>query len=113
RVGLQTALQNTSPLTVLAPTNTAFAGVNVAALTDAQLTSILQYHVIGGTQPQYLKDLNALTANTNVATLLTGKSVIINRPGTVRINGSTNVTAADQLAINGVVHKIDKVLVIP
>ena len=110
RVNLQTALQSTNPITIFAPTNTAFSTVNLKNLTDAQLTDILKYHVLGGSQPQYLKDLTALTATANLATLLTGKNLSVVRPGAVKINRTVNVLKPDLIVDNGVIHKIDQVL---
>jgi len=105
----------TNPLTnvtVFAPTNAAFdnlasaLGTNLAGvLAHPELASILLYHVVNG------EVLSTSLANGPIATL-NGQSVLINLPinGGVTVNNS-NVTLADVLAGNGVVHVIDAVLV--
>jgi uncharacterized surface protein with fasciclin (FAS1) repeats len=99
-------------LTVFAPTNAAFdnlataLGTNLAGvLAHPELESILLYHVVGG------EVLSTSLTNGPVATV-NGQSVLINLPasGGVTVNNA-NVTLADVLAGNGVVHVIDAVLV--
>ena len=96
--------------TVFAPTNTAFdnavtalglADIN-ALLASSDLTSILLYHVLGS------EVLEADLANGMVPTL-NGQSVTVDISGPT-INTS-NITATDLLADNGVVHVLDAVLV--
>lgn len=99
-------------LTVFAPTNTAFdnlataLGTNLAGvLAHPELANILLYHVVAG------EVLSTSLTNGPVATL-NGQSVLIDLPviGGVTVNNA-NVTLADVLAGNGVVHVIDAVLV--
>ena len=97
-------------LTVFAPTNTAFDNLATALGTDLngvlahpQLADILLYHVIGD------EVLSTELMNGAVPTL-NGQDVTINLMGGVMVNTS-NVTLADLVVSNGVVHVIDAVLV--
>jgi uncharacterized surface protein with fasciclin (FAS1) repeats len=97
-------------LTVFAPTNTAFDNLATALGTDLagilanpELEDILLYHVVGS------EVLSTALVNGPVATL-NGQSVTINLMSGVMVNNA-NVTAADLLSDNGVVHVIDAVLV--
>ena len=49
RVGIDAPLNGAGTFTVFAPTNAAFtaAGINLDDLTDAELTNVLLYHVLG------------------------------------------------------------------
>ena len=102
----------TNPLaefTVFAPTNTAFDALATALGTDLNgilalpnLADVLTYHVVTGTV------LSTDLVAGPVATV-NGDNVIVTLTGGVKINDA-NVTTADVLADNGVVHVIDKVL---
>ena len=115
KAGLADALRS-GTLTVFAPTDQAFreAGIqNVDNLTAAQLTPILQYHVLSTRVPA----ANLQTANSvPTQTLLTGANgvayVTKTSSGSVSVNGK-RVTTADIAADNGVVHIIDGVLMPP
>jgi uncharacterized surface protein with fasciclin (FAS1) repeats len=109
--GLDAALASGGPFTVFAPTDAAFAKLPAGTLNSlianpAQLADVLRYHVVSG------QVLSSQLANGQVApTLLTGRSLTVTiAPGSVRVNTS-NVTAADVRALNGVIHVIDTVLV--
>jgi uncharacterized surface protein with fasciclin (FAS1) repeats len=107
-----------SPFTVFAPTNDAFAKLltelglpNLAAIPAATLNAVLQYHVVAGA--------NVLAAslqnNQSVTTFQTGKFTIdLSTPTSPKIkdgaNRVTNIIATDVQANNGVVHAIDRVL---
>lgn len=113
KANLVTTLDGTTPYTVFAPTNEAFEelfnelGVSgIADIDVATLTPILLYHVANGTLTS--SQINAGT----LATLNTDASIEVTVDGsTITLNGDTQVTQADILASNGVVHVIDKVLV--
>jgi len=108
--GLAGTLSGVGPFTVFAPTDAAFnalpAGVLNLLLADPTglLTDVLLYHVVGGTA------LSSSLSNGQTITTLLGEDV------TVTINGSgvfindAEVTVADIVADNGVVHVIDAVL---
>jgi uncharacterized surface protein with fasciclin (FAS1) repeats len=112
--GLGGALSVPGPLTVVAPTNAAFASLLAElGLTKTQLlantgllTQVLTYHVVSG------RVLRAdVPIGTPIATL---------EGDTFTVNGSlviadqrartANVAATDVLASNGVIHVIDRVL---
>ncbi|WP_081659294.1 fasciclin domain-containing protein [Pedobacter glucosidilyticus] len=109
------ALSAAGPLTVFAPTNQAFINANfatVAAIQQADpatLTSILTYHVVQG------RVLSTdLTEGATPATLNGGR-VTITLSGGAKVKGvgnatPSNITAADIITTNGVVHVIDQVL---
>ncbi|MDX1686091.1 MAG: fasciclin domain-containing protein [Saprospiraceae bacterium] len=115
RVDLTAVLQGDGPFTVFAPTNSAFdaLGVDLNALSDAQLTNILLYHVLGGNVTS--SDLQE--GKTYSSTASTGgyggtsPSLLIEKSGSdVILNGDINVTQADIDASNGTIHVIDNVL---
>ena len=110
---LVTTLQGAGPFTVFAPTDAAFASAlgNLGLTKDELfadkelLTSILLHHVVSGTV------LSTDLANGEVATLNpNGADVTVDITSGVMIDGA-NVTAADLIAGNGVVHVVDAVLV--
>lgn len=106
---LTEALSGDGPFTVFAPSNAAFGKLDPEVLnniisTPSLLTSLLQYHVAGAA-------LTSDQLNGSVQTLLSGQSLAVENSGGVTINGSSNVTTADVLASNGVIHVIDEVLI--
>ena len=110
--GLAETLNGDGPFTVFAPTDAAFANVPAetldAVLADpALLTAILTYHVVGSTA------LSTDLMDGMAVTTLNGAdvTVTINMDG-VFINDA-QVTMADIVADNGVVHVIDAVLLPP
>ena len=108
-------LSGNGPLTVFAPTNQAFMNAgfaNIAAIQNADpatLTSILTYHVVSGRI--FSSDLTegAKPATLNTATL----TISLNGGAKVKGNGNptaANITQANLLTSNGVIHVVDKVL---
>jgi uncharacterized surface protein with fasciclin (FAS1) repeats len=118
---LADTLSSPGPFTVFAPTNAGFAALPAGVLDDlmkpankGQLIDILTYHVL----PQQVlsKDLKPFQAVETVE----GKLLHVQEwGGKVHVGPSLdskdlkNVTAADNLASNGVVHIIDGVLLPP
>ncbi len=109
--GLVETLQGDGPFTVFAPTNAAFAKIPAATLEDllkpenkAKLQSILTYHVVPG--KVMAQDVVGMKS---AKTVEGGKVNISAKNGTVKINDAT-VTATDIVALNGVIHVIDTVL---
>lgn len=112
------------PFTVFAPTNDAFTALNtelapggIAGLTEATLTNVLLYHVVGGANVRS----TALTPNgtTTVNPLLGGGQTFgIILPGTMGnianvIDSSertSGIVAVDVQAANGVIHVLNRVL---
>ncbi len=111
--GLVPTLQGEGPFTIFAPTDAAFAalpaGTVEALLADPQgaLTQILLYHAVGA------KALSTSLSNGQFVKTINGKSVSVKiDAGKVFINNA-QVTVADVLADNGVVHVIDAVILPP
>ena len=112
KAGLVSTLGRSGPYTVFAPTNAAFAKVpkqtlNALLADKAKLKAVLLYHVVPGkvTAAKVVKLTSAKTAN--------GERVRIRVKGSaVYVNGA-RVTKADVMAVNGVIHVIDSVLVPP
>lgn len=113
---LTTALDETGPYTVFAPTDAAFAALLDALGTDAEtlladtelLTSVLLYHVVPGVF--YAEDVAELDG-ASVATAYWGSTVDItaNEEDGVLVDDAT-VVSTDIEASNGVVHVIDSVI---
>ena len=102
-------LKRPGPLTVLAPTDEAFAKIPKADL-DAlmkdkvKLAAVLQYHVLAGNVSS--ADLKMMRDFGTVQ----GKRIQISSVGaTLKINNAT-IVKADISASNGVIHVIDTVL---
>jgi uncharacterized surface protein with fasciclin (FAS1) repeats len=120
KAGLSATLNGSTELTVFAPTDAAFtslatrlgfanAGAMVTALTPAQLSSILSYHVVAGEVKR--------------AAVPTGTDIVSVEGGAFRVRtvGSdlfitdellrdSKISATDVEASNGVVHVVDSVL---
>jgi len=117
---VQTLSQDGS-LTVFAPTDAAFASflsangfANLDAVPTPVLKEILLNHLVNGTNLStnlstgYVKTLGKGSASTT-NTL----SMYINTSNGVSLNGVSNVTQADIIATNGVIHKVDAVIGLP
>jgi uncharacterized surface protein with fasciclin (FAS1) repeats len=111
--GLVETLSGEGPFTVFAPTNDAFAQLPKGTLTkllkpenQEQLKKILTYHVVSGSvKSKMLKSGKVDTVEGSPITVkIKGKKVMIN---------NANVTKADIKTSNGVVHKIDRVIMPP
>ena len=119
RVGLTDDLDvPANRFTVFAPTDEAFAaaGIDLGSLSDEELLNILSYHVVSGSllRTQDIEDGDSEVGSFNT----TGPGdnalplFINNTGGTVTVNEAT-VTTADIIAVNGVIHIIDMVLMPP
>lgn len=107
--GLDGALSDlTANLTVFAPVDDAFTGIDVNALLadpTGDLTKILQYHVLGA------EVLSSTLMDGQTATTLLNQDVTV----TIDVNGGVMINdamviVADIPTLNGVVHVIDGVL---
>lgn len=96
-------LKGPGPFTVFAPTDAAFDKLDNVPSGDP-LRDVLLYHVVNGAVGS-----GNLTAGM-VPTLLMNESVTVTLAGGVKINAS-NVTMANIIAKNGVIHVVDTVLV--
>lgn len=109
--GLVDTLKGEGPFTVFAPTDAAFAALPAGTVDSLllpenkdQLVAILTYHVVPGavTSDQLAgQRLSVATVN--------GADVHIDGRNGVKVEDS-NVTTADIIASNGVIHVIDAVL---
>lgn len=115
--GLTEVLQTQDPLTLLAPTEEAWAAVPAQVQTFLfsaagrdQLRDILLYHVFGA----HLHS-KRLTNGDAYRTLYRDYklTVQITDDGKVRFGATANVVEADLFASNGVVHRVDAVLLPP
>ncbi len=109
--GLVDTLKGAGPFTVFAPTDAAFAKLPAGTVemllkpeNKAKLTSILTYHVVAGAVPA------AQVVSLDKADTVNGEAVAISSAGGKVKVGNANVTKADVMASNGVIHVIDTVL---
>jgi len=116
QAGFATTFESKGPLTVLAPSNEAFAKLPPAQLESLrkpenvqQLQQVLLYHVIPAAAPS-----SALKGTSgDVPTARGTDKVKINGTGAaIKVNGAT-VVRPDVQAANGIVHVIDTVLLAP
>jgi uncharacterized surface protein with fasciclin (FAS1) repeats len=112
---LVSTLSGTGPFTVFAPTNDAFDNLESGLLDKLikpqnkdTLTKILTYHVVSGvSDAAAVLELDGESVDT-----VEGDSIqidIVNNM--VVLNDTANVTKADIMASNGIIHVIDDVLV--
>ncbi|MBC8083912.1 MAG: fasciclin domain-containing protein [Hymenobacter sp.] len=129
KADLVTTLSGTVPLTVLAPTNAAFAQLpapfnTAASITaipagDPQITAlrnILLYHVLAGRKAaaDFPTGASAQVTQKMASAGINDNTVYASKTGTtIRLNGATSVVTADVAASNGIIHAIDRVLMAP
>ncbi len=121
--GLVDTLKGVGPFTVFAPTNAAFTALPAGTVdsllkpeSKPMLTKVLTYHVgPGKLDAAALKQ--QITAGGGKAMLTTaagGKLTAMASGNTITVadesGGTANVTIADVLQSNGVIHVVDKVL---
>jgi len=107
-------LKSDGPFTVFAPTNEAFAALPAGTLESLlkeenkdQLIQILTYHVVAGeVKSTDLSD--GMKAKT-----VEGSEIKINISDSGAMINDANVTSADIVAANGIVHVIDRVILPP
>lgn len=119
RVGLTATLEGEGPFTVFAPTDAAFEALltelnanSLDDIDDATLTQVLLNHVVAGKvmstdlSSGYVNSLASGAEETQV-------SILVDLSNGVMLNNRSKVTTPDVTADNGVIHVIDKVLLIP
>ncbi len=118
--GLVPALKGAGPLTLLAPTNDAFAklpkGTRDGLLkpeNKAQLAALLQYHVVPGRFTAQDIVSKAKAAPLSAPTVAGPPVTLSVRGKSVRVNKTATVTRTDIPAGNGVIHLINAVLAPP
>ncbi|SIN75838.1 Uncaracterized surface protein containing fasciclin (FAS1) repeats [Algoriphagus halophilus] len=113
--GLKEEFATRENITVFAPTNAAFAKIglnslNISGIDPAILREILRYHVFGGGRlfsedlvdgPIIMSEGGTLIVNTS-----SSNTFVIDENG-----GSSNLIETNIQASNGVIHKIDAVLI--
>ncbi|MEO6747526.1 MAG: fasciclin domain-containing protein [Caldimonas sp.] len=121
--GLVDTLKSPGPFTVFAPTNAAFSALPAGTVdtllkpeSKPALTKVLTYHVVPGkldaaTLKQQItagggKAMLKTASGGSLTAMASGNGIAI----TDESGGSANVTIADVLQSNGVIHVIDKVL---
>ena len=124
KANLTITLQGNGPYTVFAPTNEAFTTflaannyANLDAVPVPALTQILLNHVISGkslstdlSDNTYVKTLGKGNASTtNTLSMYVAKSA----SGGVKLNGVSNVSTANIVASNGIIHIVDAVIGLP
>ncbi len=110
--GLVDTLKGAGPFTVFAPTDEAFAKLPAGTVEDllkpenkAKLVAILTYHVVPG------KVMAAdIAGKKTMAKTVQGTEVTIDAMKGVMVDNA-NVTKADIVADNGVIHVIDAVII--
>jgi len=111
QANLVDALSGDGPLTVFGPTDAAFAAISsvVAGLTVEKLAEILEYHVISGVAAKAAD----LTNGEVLQPLFEGHALTVqlSRGVFIQAEGNTvQVTKADRLCTNGIIHVVDAVL---
>lgn len=120
--GLGGAFAGADGWTVLAPNNSAFAAaegfLGEGEFTDAQITEILQYHVLPDAVTNSSELLALLAENDGEVSVpsATGEAVVITQAGDGSISfndgqASLDLSNLDYFASNGIIHLIDGVLV--
>ena len=116
--GLVDTLNSAGPFTVFAPTDAAFAKLPAGTVdtllkpeNKATLVKILTYHVV----PGKVEAATVVTLDGKKVATVQGQDVTVNVAGgkvslTEAMGGTSNVTATDVQASNGVIHVIDTVL---
>ena len=122
--GLVDTLQGAGPFTVFAPTNAAFAKLPAGTVetllkpeNKATLTKVLTYHVVPGrmTAVSLMKAVKEGEGEAHLKTVA-GETLTVKQagPGKLTVTDAkgdvANVTIADVLQSNGVIHVIDTVL---
>lgn len=111
KAGLTESLKAPGPITMFAPTNDAFKSVPARTMDElardpARLKAVLAYHVV----PARL--LAADVKNGSVKTAQ-GGNVALAKAGDFVTVEEAMVQQADIVAVNGVVHTVDRVLIPP
>lgn len=109
--GMTEQLRSGGPLTIFAPTDAAFSQLpkgewEQISRDKAKLASLLSYHMISGS-------IKIVEVKPGMARSVEGATLQLKSDnGMVSINGA-RVTESDLIADNGIIHAIDKVLILP
>jgi len=106
---------NSSTFTIFAPTDTAFANIDISGLTPEQVTNVVLNHALAGNFTS--SDLSNGYVKTNATETYSGDGnridLYINTDNGVVLNGNAAVSQANLEAFNGTVHVVDAVITIP
>ena len=121
--GLVETLKSPGPFTVFAPTNTAFAALPAGTVdtllkpeSKPTLTKVLTYHVVSGKMDAaaLMAAVKAGNGKAMLKTVSGGTLTATSNGSAVMLmdesGGTANVTIADVIQSNGVIHVVDKVL---
>lgn len=111
KAGLADTLKAAGPFTVFAPTNDAFQAVPAKTLAElsgdpARLKDVLNFHLVPARLPA-AEVKNASVKSTQ------GANLAVSKAGEIVTVEDAMVETADIAATNGVVHKVDRVLLPP
>lgn len=111
KAGLASTLNGAGSFTVFAPSNEAFKAVPQKVMDEltadpAKLKDVLTYHVVPA------KVMSSEVKNSSVKSVQ-GANLALSKAGTFVTVEDAMVLTADQVATNGVVHIVDRVLLPP
>jgi uncharacterized surface protein with fasciclin (FAS1) repeats len=107
RTGLASTMDGLEGVTIFVPSNEALAAIERLNLSTEQMSSIIRYHIVPGVEYSSTMHDNA------VFPTLQGESVSINVQGDRIFVNDAEITSVNILTANGVVHRINKVLLPP
>jgi len=120
RADLVSTLNGAGPFTVFAPTNDAFENFLTAngfnSLEDIPvevLSSVLLNHVVSGSVSSSQLSTGYIETAATEATSGANINMYVNTSNGVTLNGSSQVTQADIVADNGIVHIVNEVIGLP
>ncbi len=120
RANLVATLDGTTTYTVFAPNNTAFeAFLNANGFASVEdvpveiLTNILLNHVLNGAVESSSLTTGYVNTLATFGSTDANLSLYVDVSSGVLLNNSVNVTSADNMADNGVIHAVDAVIGIP
>lgn len=91
--------------TVFAPDDNAFMGVDLSNYTESEIIGVLKYHIIPGVEA-------SVNIKTGYFITTDGSRLTVdNTAQGITLGNGANVISADNLANNGIVHGINKVLI--
>jgi len=105
--GLEETIATQSPITIFAPLNVAFENVDLEGYDQEAIGSVLKFHVATASTPSWE------LANGQVLETLQNESVTIRIENGRGFIEQAEIVAIDGIAMNGVIHVIDGLLIPP